>query len=131
MKRYASHYLFLPGVGYLKQYAVEMEEGCVIRIFPLSEEIENTEWLPGVIVLLPESEQITEDFKFDKSVEHSTFPSSWEEGCPKGGVVGKAATAIIPSTKQLHQLHLIPYLFYPFDFTTMQPVAGTQHRQLR
>ncbi|MBS1350951.1 MAG: hypothetical protein HP039_11380, partial [Bacteroides sp.] len=23
------------------------------------------------------------------------------------------------------------YLFYPFDFTTMQPVGGTRHRPLR
>ena len=48
MKRYASHFLFLPGHGYLKQYVVEIGEGqCVSRIFPLTEEVENTEWLPG------------------------------------------------------------------------------------
>ena len=36
MKRYASHFLFLPGHGYLKQYVVEIGEGqCVSRIFPL------------------------------------------------------------------------------------------------
>ena len=45
MKRYASHFLFLPGHGYLKQYVVEIGEGqCVSRIFPLTEEVENTEW---------------------------------------------------------------------------------------
>lgn len=48
MKRYASHFLFLPGHGYLKQYVVEIGEGqCVSRIFPLTEEVENTEWLPS------------------------------------------------------------------------------------
>ena len=26
MKRFASHYLFLPGYGYLKQYVVEVEQ---------------------------------------------------------------------------------------------------------
>ena len=32
MKRYASHFLFLPGHGYLKQYVVEIGEGqCVSR----------------------------------------------------------------------------------------------------
>ena len=57
MKRYASHFLFLPGHGYLKQYVVEIGEGqCVSRIFPLTEEVENTEWLPGVIALLTEVE---------------------------------------------------------------------------
>jgi hypothetical protein len=39
MKRFASHFLFLPAYGYLKQYAVETEEGSVVRIFPLTEEI--------------------------------------------------------------------------------------------
>ena len=84
MKRYASHYLFLPERGYLKQHAIEVEAGRVVRIFPLSEEIEDTEWLPGVIVLHRESDA-----------------------------------------------SLTPFLLYPFDFTTMQPVAGTQRRQLR
>ena len=27
--------------------------------------------------------------------------------------------------------HWIPYLYYPFDFKTMQPVAGTQRRLLQ
>lgn len=84
MKRYASHYLFHPERGYLKQYAIEVEEGHVARIFPLSEEIEGTEWLPGVIVLHREPDD-----------------------------------------------SLAPFLLYPFDFTTMQPVAETQRRQLR
>ena len=26
---------------------------------------------------------------------------------------------------------LLPYLFYPFDFISMQPVDGTRHRLLR
>ena len=57
MKRYASHFLFLTGHGYLIQYVVEIGEGqCVSRIFPLTEEVENTEWLPGVIALLTEVE---------------------------------------------------------------------------
>ena len=56
MKRFASHFLFLPAYGYLKQYAVETEEGSVVRIFPLTEEIENVEWLPGAIVLLTQDE---------------------------------------------------------------------------
>ena len=79
MKRYASHFLFLPGHGYLKQYVVEIGEGqCVSRIFPLTEEVENTEWLPGVIALLTEAE--------------TDYPH--------------------------------------FDFTTMQPGAGTQRKLL-
>ena len=56
MKRFASHFLFLPAYGYLKQYAIETEEGMVVRLFPLTEEIENVEWLPGAIVLLTQNE---------------------------------------------------------------------------
>ena len=54
MKRFASHYLFLPGYGYLKQYVVEVDQGYAVRIFPLKEEVEDVEWLPGVIALFPE-----------------------------------------------------------------------------
>lgn len=105
MKRFASHFLFLPGYGYLKQYAIEMEGECVKRIFPLTEEVENTEWLPGVIALLRNPESL---LNFDDK-QITAVPQSIEEELPS----------------------LIPYLFSPFDFTTMQPAAGTRHRQLR
>ena len=32
MKRYASHFLFLPGHGYLKQYVVEIGEGQCVSV---------------------------------------------------------------------------------------------------
>lgn len=106
MKRYASHLLFLSDYGYLKQYAIEMEGESVNRIFPLTEEVENTEWMPGVIALLrnPEVPLI-----FDESPLLSAVPQSIEE-------------LLLSST---------PYLFSPFDFTTMQPAAGTRRKQLR
>ena len=43
MKRFASHLILRRGYGYLKQYAIETEEGMVVRLFPLTEEIENVE----------------------------------------------------------------------------------------
>ena len=53
MKRFASHYLLIPAVGYMKQQVVEItDEGVVRGVFPLTEEIESVEWMPGVIVLL-------------------------------------------------------------------------------
>ena len=58
MKRYASHFLFLPEYGYLRRQVVETEEGTIVRIFPLTEEVENTEWLPGVILLLPAADAL-------------------------------------------------------------------------
>ena len=85
MKRFASHYLFVPESVFLKQYVVELEEERVVRSFPLTEEIESVEWMPGVIVL---SKEKAEDL-------------------------------------------FSAFILYPFDFTTMQPVAETQRKQLR
>ena len=108
MKRYASHFLFLPRHGYLKQYVVEIGEGqCVSRIFPLTEEVENTEWLPGVIALLTEAE-----------TDYPLFVSCCF-----------ILTAIPPVIEEELSC-LIPWLFFPFDFTTMLPGAGTQRKLL-
>ena len=41
----------------MKQQVVEItDEGVVRGVFPLTEEIESVEWMPGVIVLLSESQ---------------------------------------------------------------------------
>lgn len=49
MRRYASHWLYVPGQGYLKNQVVEVEGGCLLRFFPLEGELANTEWLPGLL----------------------------------------------------------------------------------
>ena len=69
IKRFASHFIFLPGHGYLKQYVVGVEEGQVLSAFPLTEEIEGVEWFPGVIVLLNNEEDISKGYSgiFQKS----------------------------------------------------------------
>ena len=71
IKRFASHFIFLPGHGYLKQYVVGVEEGQVVSAFPLTEEIEGVEWFPGVIALLNNEEDISKGFSgiFQKSNE--------------------------------------------------------------
>lgn len=107
MKRYASHFLFLPGYGYLKQYVVEVEEGYVVHIFPLSEEVEDTEWLPGAIILLTEKELKELDIKYSNNL------------------------LAIPPASINGGFGLLPVYFSCFDFTTMRPVAGTPHRQLQ
>lgn len=109
MKRYASHFLFLPGHGYLKQYVVEVdEEQCALRIFPLTEEVENTEWLPGVIALFPDVESVNLHF----------------EKCPN-------ILTEVPSDIEKELSGLVPWLFFPFDFITMQPGVGTRRKLLR
>ena len=50
MKRFASHYLFMPDVGFIKQQVVEItDEGVVRDTFPLTEEIEKGEVLFPVL----------------------------------------------------------------------------------
>lgn len=49
MRRYASHYLYVPGLGYLKNRVVEVEEGHMVRHLPLEGEEAGTAWLPGVL----------------------------------------------------------------------------------
>ena len=40
MKRFASHYLLIPAVGFMKQQVVEITgEGIVRDVFPLTEEL--------------------------------------------------------------------------------------------
>lgn len=73
MKRFAAHYLFVPGSGFLKQYAIEIEGGYICYIFPFSEEIESVEWFPGVILLTPQEESdINTLFNFT-NIENKVF----------------------------------------------------------
>ena len=85
-----------------------------MSVFPLTEEIEGVEWFPGVIVLLNNEEDISEGYSgiFQKSSE--VLEELPEVFCQETFSSGISA-----------------YLFYPFDFTTMQPVGGTRHRPLR
>ena len=74
MKRFAAHYLFVPGSGFLKQYAIEIEGGYICHIFPFSEEIESVEWFPGVILLTPQEESdINTLFNFTNIEKQSIY----------------------------------------------------------
>lgn len=108
MKRYASHFLYFPDHGCLNRHVVEMYESHVVRIFPLTEEVENTEWLPGVIVLLSGNDSYMPDF--DKC--------------------GNKLTTVPADIKE-KLFSLTAFLFSPFDFTTMHPCAETRRRQLQ
>lgn len=125
MKRFAAHYLLLPDVGFIRQQVVEIaDEGYVRDVFPLTEEIESVEWMPGLIALLPVNEiKNTEMFSKNISVFQFNFPivSDQTSQCFKEAFAASEKRGEV----------LFPYLFYPFDFTSMQPVAGTRHRLLR
>ena len=128
MKRFASHYLFMPDVGFIKQQVVEItDEGVVRDTFPLTEEIESVEWMPGVIVLLPadQLEEIKNTGMILKNIPvfQINLPS----------VSNQSSRCFEESLKELKEKGevLFPVLFYPFDFISMQPVDGTRHRLLR
>ena len=124
MKRFAAHYLFLPGIGFIKQHVVEVEGGSAQVVFPLTEEIESVEWLPGVIALLSTNEIKNIGMIFTNiPMFESNLPyvSNQSSQC-----FFKVLEESLQKSKTLY-----PYLFYPFDFISMQPVAGTRHRLLR
>ena len=128
MKRFASHYLFMPDVGFIKQQVVEItDEGVVRDTFPLTEEIESVEWMPGVIVLLPadQLEEIKNTGMILKNIPvfQINLPSVSNQS-------SQCFNEYLQEAEKKGDA-LFPYLFYPFDFTSMQPVAGTRHRLLR
>ena len=112
MKRFASHYLLIPAVGYMKQQVVEItDEGVVRGVFPLTEEIESVEWMPGVIVLLSESqmEEIKNTGMILKNIPVFQFNlpvvSDQTSSCPK---------EFLAVSEERGEV-LFPYLFYPFE----------------
>lgn len=108
MIRYAAHYLFLPGRGFLRHYVVQMREGRIEALFPLSRESENTEWHPGVIALV------------DGGVDVASLSFAAKD------VLADVPVAVLSRLSQL-----VPVLWFPFDFTKMEPAAGTRHILLR
>ena len=51
MRKVCSHYILTVNNEKLKQYVVELEDGFVAKLYPLTEEVESVEWLPGAIQL--------------------------------------------------------------------------------
>ena len=128
MKRFASHYLLIPDVGFMKQQVVEInDEGIAQGIFPLTEEIESVEWMPGVIVLLSarQMEEIKNTGMILKNIPvfQSNLPIVSNQS-------SQYSRELLNASKRRGEA-LLPYLFYPFDFISMQPVDGTRHRLLR
>lgn len=135
MKRFAAHYLFLPEVGFVKQQVVEVTtEGVVHNIYSLTEEIESVEWFPGVIALISETDN--ENIKIN-GMNLKIFPlikKNIERLFENHPIVLEQSShlfqkAIIEYKER--EIKIFPLLLYPFDFTSMQPAVGTQHRLLQ
>lgn len=118
----------MPDVGFIKQQVVEItDEGVVRDTFPLTEEIESVEWMPGVIVLLPadQLEEIKNTGMILKNIPVFQINPS--------NILNQSSRCFEESLKELKEKGevLFPVSFYPFDFISMQPVDGTRHRLLR
>lgn len=132
MKRYAAHYLFISDCGFVKQYVVEIADGGVaLNAFPLTEEIESVEWLPGVIALLTTEEaRHWEECKKTSQCFFSNVPMFFSEHPNVFSEISQCLSEAFAARQEAGEM-FYAYLLYPFDFTLMQPVAGTQSRQLR
>lgn len=65
MTRYASHFVYVPGRGFLKRHGVELAGGKAVRIFALEEgETAHTQWLPGVLEI-EEDQRVFHCYPFD------------------------------------------------------------------
>lgn len=128
MKRFASHYLLIPDIGFMKQQVVEInDEGVAQSIFPLTEEIESVEWMPGVIILF--SARQMEDIK-NTGMILKNIPVFQSNLPIVSNQSSQYSSELLDESKRRGET-LLPYLFYPFDFISMQPVDGTRHRLLR
>lgn len=117
VKRFAAHYLFMPDLGFVKQHVVEIADGGVVRnVFPLTEEIESVEWLPGVIALL---NSLSSDIPMFSASDFNAFHQT-----------SQCFTDTLTLRQKAGEV-LYSYLLYPFDFISMQPVVETRSRLLR
>lgn len=123
MKRFASHYLYIPAYGFLKQYIIETDEdGQVSSVFPMTEEIESVSWMPGVIMLLSEkqmSEQGLEqkNFNFYRNFFDPLFP-------------GEKLREIPAAFLDCYCHYAEAIQIFPFDFTLMQPALNAKYKRL-
>ena len=115
MKRFASHYLLIPSVGFVKQQVVEIsDEGVAQNIFPLTEEVP-----------VHQMEEIKNIGMVAKNIP------VFQQNLPVLIAASSCTLNDFLDTSRKNGEVLFPYLFYPFDFTSMRPVDGTRHRLLR
>lgn len=119
MRRFASHYIYIPSCGFLKQFIVELtEEGYVSSLHKFVEEAESIIWTPGVIGLFHQqtlrrgnSVEINKEEIYNKLISES---SSLQTELPT------------EYTGNIDCLQLNAIRFYPFDYTFMKPTIDTQ-----
>ncbi|MDR3118834.1 MAG: hypothetical protein LBU44_05370 [Mediterranea sp.] len=124
MKRFASHYAYIPSLGFLKQYVVEInDDGYVAALYRLEEEIESLIWTPGVIRLmpcdcLPEKGNNEEAVKKEFADQLFTFDKR------------EIKTDAPAECGDIESLKWVAFRLYPFDFSEMKANEHTTCRLL-
>lgn len=112
IRRYAAHFLYIADVGFIRRQVVEIANGNVQRLLPLTGELENTVWIAdGIIALWPPAVVGGDGWRseFVGEISHSIKPS-----LPVGWQHGPLSS-------------LQAYSLTPFDLIALKPVAGTRH----
>lgn len=115
IRRFAANYLLIPGIGFFRQSVLEIDdEGVVARVFELTEEGENTSWIPGLLVLR----------RRDGAGEVS-------ELLPEDVVLPE----VCRSYPDIPEHYFREYRFdlfrvYPFDFVCMKPTGDSRYYRL-
>lgn len=128
MKRYASHRLCIAGKGFLPhRYVVETEEGRVSRLFPLEGEPEDTEWLPGALLLLPENQIASLPECLEQSARFFPEIRLILSGNQADYKINQADS---PDEPAYSLCGLVAVHLPGFNLVSMKPAAGTRHRLL-
>lgn len=123
MRRFASHYLYLPSYGFLKQYVVGIDdEDKVVALYPLTEEAECIIWTPGVIILIPQ--------KVYPEISNKKDTCRIIKEIQGGELLTFKTSGVLESLPEKYQENMIEQQYmairlYPFDYTRMQPVSET------
>lgn len=113
IRRYAAQFLYVSGVGFIRRQVVELENDVVVRISPLLCELENTEWLTGILALLPPFAEWGEN-------------EGWSAGDSLAPVV-----ETLPEDWHDRVVALKLYWLSPFNLTARKPVSGTRRKLLQ
>lgn len=106
-RRFTANYLHIPGVGLFKLRVVEIgDEGAGVRVFELTEELENVSWVSGLLVLCRKNDAA------DK------LPPDYCRCNPD-----------IPAGF-FRELEFELYRVYPFDFPNMKPFEDSRFYKL-
>lgn len=123
MKRFASHYLYLPSCGFLKQYVVEFGmNDYIAALYPLKEEVESTSWVSGVIILLPQ-------VFLDEKVENEKSTGWLKDIFDSNNMLNELPDEY--NKRSLISSKLLPFRLYPFDYERMQPKENTTIQPLK